>query len=311
MNTLEYQCGMCGTCCYEIPGEYNKRIPLYPEEVDKLIEIAKERNVPFLVIEDIVFPDLKNKSILVITYRIRLDNPNSCCPFYDLAKGCTVHNYKPMACQAYPLALKQIDSFRFELTIDPLCNYIIKNYEVLQHADIEKLKSIFKDEYPKAEKFYKKNKKLMLKIRQLEVEDLIKIPSEINLEDLLKQLASSAKLRSDIDIKLEIKGKWDPEIEVKESIYRIIQESLNNIIKHSEADKANIRLNLLKYETILEIEDNGKGFDIGSVSKKKFGLFIMKERAKSLNASLQIKSRKEQGTNITLIYKNQSKDQYA
>jgi len=183
MKSLRYQCAMCGTCCYEIPGEYNKRIPLYPEEVDRLIEIAKERNVPFQVMEDIVFPDLKNKVILVITYRIRLDNPNSCCPFYNLEKGCTIHNYKPMACQAYPLALKQVDSFRFELSIDPLCNFIIKNYDDLKNANIEELKSIFNEEYPKAEKFYRKNKKLMLKIRQLEVENLIKIPEEITLED--------------------------------------------------------------------------------------------------------------------------------
>jgi signal transduction histidine kinase len=132
--------------------------------------------------------------------------------------------------------------------------------------------------------------------------------SEENLEDLLKQLVNSAKLRSDINIQLEIKGKKDLEIKVKESIYRVIQESLNNIMKHSEADKANIKINFLKDKTILEIEDNGKGFDINNVSTKKLGLFIMKERAKSLNASLQIKSRKERGTSITLKYNNKSKD---
>ena len=109
MSELKYTCMKCGTCCHEVPGDYVKRIPLYPDEADILIEVAKERSVPFLIIEDLVFPDIKNQKILVVTYRIRLDNETQGCPFYDKNKGCTVHDVKPLACQAYPLALKQID----------------------------------------------------------------------------------------------------------------------------------------------------------------------------------------------------------
>ncbi|MFX1280337.1 MAG: YkgJ family cysteine cluster protein [Promethearchaeota archaeon] len=183
MIKLEYKCQLCGTCCHEVPGDYVKRIPIYPDEADRLIEIAKERDVDFKIIEDLVFPDIINEKILVLTYRIRLDNESKGCPFYNKSKGCTIQDVKPMACQAYPLALKREDAFNFAISIDPLCNFVIKNYDLLKIADLEGLKTIFKEEYPKAETFYRKNKKLMFKIRELEVTNQIKIPQEISIEE--------------------------------------------------------------------------------------------------------------------------------
>lgn len=179
---------MGGICCHEIPGDYVKRIPIYPEEADKLIEIAKEREIEFKIIEDLIFPDTKNNKILVLTYRIRLDNESQGCPFYDKNNGCTVHNIKPLACQAYPLALKQIDAFNFEISIDPLCNFVVNNYEELETVDLENLKKIFQEEYPKAEIFYRKNKRIMFKIRELEVTNQISIPREISLENFNEYL---------------------------------------------------------------------------------------------------------------------------
>lgn len=187
----KYICQKCGTCCHEVEGKelgYIKRIPLYPEEVDRLINIAKEREITFSVIEDLVFPDIDNKKIYVVTYRILLDNENQCCPFYNNDKGCSIHNVKPLACQAYPLALKHIDAFNFQISIDPLCNFVVDEYEDLKKSDLEKLKEIFVYEYPKAEKFYRKNKKLMFKIRQLEFEKKIKITRDISIDDFNKAL---------------------------------------------------------------------------------------------------------------------------
>lgn len=197
--SLNYKCKMCGTCCHEVPGDYVKRIPIYPDEADKLIEIAKERNISFKIVEDLVFPDIKNKKILILTYRIKLDNENKGCPYYIKSYGCTVHDTKPLACQAYPLALKRIDAFNFEISIDPLCNFVIENYSELENLDIEKLKEIFKEEYPKAEKFYRKNKKLIFKIRKLEAKKQIKIPRQISLEEFNMYLQNWE--REDISVK--------------------------------------------------------------------------------------------------------------
>jgi Fe-S-cluster containining protein len=189
MSKLEFKCRKCCTCCFEVPGNPGtKRIPLYPEEVSKLIKLAKKNDLKFNVIEDLVFPDLLNQKILVLTYRVILDNENQCCPFYKNSIGCTIQDVKPLACQAYPLALKCIDAFRFEISIDPLCNFVIENYEELKYIDLKKLKEIFKDEYPKAEKFYRKNKNLQFEIRKLEVENKVKIPREIDLNNYNKFL---------------------------------------------------------------------------------------------------------------------------
>ena len=100
MNDLRYSCMKCGICCYEIEGPETKRIPLYPEEVNRLIEIAKEKNLNFNVIEDLVFPDILNRKIIVITYKIIL-NSNGHCPFYEEKEGCIIQDAKPLACSAY------------------------------------------------------------------------------------------------------------------------------------------------------------------------------------------------------------------
>jgi hypothetical protein len=86
-----------------------------------------------------------------------------------------------LACQAYPLALKQIDAFNFEISIDLFCNFVINNNDELETTDLTKLKTIFREEYPKAEIFYRKNKRIMFKIRELEVTNKITIPREISL----------------------------------------------------------------------------------------------------------------------------------
>ncbi|MFW9952741.1 MAG: YkgJ family cysteine cluster protein, partial [Candidatus Thorarchaeota archaeon] len=113
MATLKYKCMRCGTCC-SIPkdnnGNYLKRIPLYPEEVSNLIEIAQKRNLALKVKEDLVFPDILNKKIIVLTYRFILDDSGYCI-FHDINLGCTIQENKPLSCQAYPLALKIIDAF--------------------------------------------------------------------------------------------------------------------------------------------------------------------------------------------------------
>ncbi len=178
-----YKCKKCGTCCHEIPGEMVKRIPIYPDEADKLIKIAKEQGIEFKIIEDLVFPDLKNEKILIITYRIRLDNKNQACPFYHDLEGCSIQEIKPLACQSYPLSLKQVDAFNFEISIDPLCSFVLQYYDDLKSLNQEKIKVKFKEEYPKAENFYKYNKKLIFKIKKLESMKKIIIPRKINIED--------------------------------------------------------------------------------------------------------------------------------
>lgn len=190
MNKLKYKCMKCGVCCFELHGEYSKRIPLYPNEVNSLIKIANQRDIEFKVIEDLVFPDILNKKIIVLTYKIKFDRENQSCPFYSNNEGCTIQSIKPLACKAYPLSLKQEDAYNFQINIDPLCNFVNndENYEYLKKLDWDGIKQVFGEDYKNAKKHLKKNKKLMLKIRRLEAEKKIKISRNISLKDFNQYL---------------------------------------------------------------------------------------------------------------------------
>ena len=174
----------CGVCCSLSFSNayYIKRIPIYPEEVDRLIEIAKRRQIPLKVKEDLVFPDILNKKILVLTYRF-IVNENDYCVFYDPKIGCTIQEIKPFACQAYPLALKQIDAFNLEITIDSTCNWVEEHHNELKNMDLNKIKTIFSECFKNAEAFLRKNKKLQLLLKRMEAENKIKIARQISLED--------------------------------------------------------------------------------------------------------------------------------
>ena len=180
----------CGTCCSipkNIQEDYIKRIPLYPEEVDELIKIAENRKIPLKVKEDLVFPDILNNNILVLTYRFILNNSGFCI-FHDKEKGCTIQDCKPLACKAFPLAIKRVDAFNLEISIDPSCKWIENHYDLLKNADIEMIKEIFSEEFKKAERFLRKNKKLQLKIKKMEYEKKIKISRQISIENFNKYL---------------------------------------------------------------------------------------------------------------------------
>jgi len=190
LTELNYACLKCGKCCSNLSfsnKNYIKRIPLYPEEVDRLIEIAKKRQIPLKVKEDLVFPDILNKKILVLTYRFIL-NENGHCVFYDPKLGCTIHEIKPFACQAYPLAIKRIDAFNLEITIDSTCNWVEENHKKLKNIEYNKIKIIFSESFKNAEAFLTKKKKLQLHIRRMEAENKIKITRQISSEDFNRAL---------------------------------------------------------------------------------------------------------------------------
>lgn len=89
------------------------------------------------------------------------------------------------------------------------------------------------------------------------------------------------------------------------NFYRIIQESLNNIAKHSQATKVEINTKKIRNKLIVTIKDNGKGFKLKKRSKAKkniagLGLSTMNERVKLLGGEMQIVSAKDKGTTIKL-----------
>jgi PAS domain S-box-containing protein len=90
--------------------------------------------------------------------------------------------------------------------------------------------------------------------------------------------------------------------EIELALFRITQEALNNIRKHSEADQAEVNLSLTSRKIRLTISDNGKGFKIQKqeqiIRKGSLGLIGMRERAHLIGATLNLKSIVNKGTTI-------------
>lgn len=94
------------------------------------------------------------------------------------------------------------------------------------------------------------------------------------------------------------------------SIYRIVQECLNNIDKHAEAEKIFFSFKSRNNKCVIDISDDGKGFHVKkNISGKHFGLSLMRERVELLNGKIQLSSKIGQGTKIHIeiplsFYKN-------
>ncbi len=87
------------------------------------------------------------------------------------------------------------------------------------------------------------------------------------------------------------------------NVYRIIQESSNNIIKHSEAAEAVVKIKKIENEVIITVTDDGRGFDPNNAKSKSGGLGLvgLKERINMLGGRISIVSSLGNGTEIKIV----------
>ena len=86
------------------------------------------------------------------------------------------------------------------------------------------------------------------------------------------------------------------ERDTKMHLYRIVQEATNNALKHAEATEIVISMSLDGNMVILQVSDNGKGFDPSIRTGKSLGLNSMAYRARTIKGGFEIKSEKNSGT---------------
>ena len=89
-------------------------------------------------------------------------------------------------------------------------------------------------------------------------------------------------------------------------LYRMIQESFNNILQHSKATKATLNISYSNNFIIFNIKDNGVGFDT-STNKEGNGLINLKERCKIINADLKMISAPNKGTEVIISLQSDEK----
>jgi two-component system, chemotaxis family, CheB/CheR fusion protein len=123
------------------------------------------------------------------------------------------------------------------------------------------------------------------------------------IEELINRLTSN-NLIITCDL-VGVDKRFDDLIEI--SLYRIIQELLNNIIKHAQATEAHIELLNQKGFIYLRVQDNGSGFkEDETPNKKGIGLSSIRNRVKLLDGVLKVDSRMGKGTGIEIKVRNRS-----
>jgi two-component system nitrate/nitrite sensor histidine kinase NarX len=146
------------------------------------------------------------------------------------------------------------------------------------------------------------NRAAMAEMRMLLLELRPEAINKTHLHTLLSHLVDAAKGRKRIKVALNVEGE-DQELpsEVRVALYRIAQESVNNILKHSRATQFTVNLSWQEKEVRLSIVDDGQGFDLAQRDGG-LGLGMMRERAEDIGASLDIMSRPGEGTRITVLW---------
>jgi signal transduction histidine kinase len=141
-------------------------------------------------------------------------------------------------------------------------------------------------------------RRLALDLRPAALDDL-------GLAAAIRSYARGSLEAAGIKVKLEMEGlsrRLAPAIET--AIFRIIQESLHNVVKHANADSVTIRLQADTVKIVASIEDNGRGFDISSLKSKNkaksLGLIGIQERTAILGGNFHIDSQPGHGTQIRI-----------
>lgn len=164
---------------------------------------------------------------------------------------------------------------RPELATDPL---FIKSFEMADNASVE-MRRIAHNLMPE----------VLIKLGLINaVQDLC---NNINAGRLLKISLQQYGMESRLQASMEI------------MLYRIIQELMNNIIKHSQATEVIVQFNRHSERLTITVEDNGSGFNIDeATAKNNAGINTIKSRVSYLNGELNIDSKKGVGTTVIMDF---------
>lgn len=129
-------------------------------------------------------------------------------------------------------------------------------------------------------------------------------PESLESEGLVEALsrrAAAISTRHELQIETHLCDEPDLPLEMKEALYRIAQETLHNIVKHAHADRCQLFLFEHRGAVVLEVRDDGTGFDTSSTFPGHLGLHSMRERAIHFGGTLEISSIPAEGTQVRVI----------
>lgn len=117
-----------------------------------------------------------------------------------------------------------------------------------------------------------------------------------DLGEMIKAMASQLAPKFAVHCEVTTNHSGPVPLEISQQLFRIAQESMTNIIKHSEASRVDIAMQVRTDRVWLEIRDNGRGFDPDGPRNTAYGVTGMRERARQINATLEVDSALGRGT---------------
>ncbi|NMB26330.1 MAG: histidine kinase [Firmicutes bacterium] len=141
-------------------------------------------------------------------------------------------------------------------------------------------------------------RRIIFNLRPMALDDL-------GLAPTLRRYLESVREETDAKVDLVILGKEQRLAETVEvTVFRLIQEAINNARKHARANRILVRVEFADYQINMQVEDDGRGFDLAKVRHQakygeSFGLMSMGERADLLGGTLRIESTLGRGTTVS------------
>jgi two-component system sensor histidine kinase DegS len=127
---------------------------------------------------------------------------------------------------------------------------------------------------------------------------------ELGLDGSLLEAAETMAAILGATVETDLRAPDDKLTETQQTVVlRVVQEALQNVRKHARARETTIATRILDDAWVVEVRDDGRGFDVGSVAargRRNFGLQFMRERAELIGATLEVSSGPEAGTVVRL-----------
>jgi signal transduction histidine kinase len=140
-----------------------------------------------------------------------------------------------------------------------------------------------------------------------------KTVAELGLMSALQQHVAERQSRDGLHVDLQVEGERRLPTETEEALFRVVQEALNNVVKHAHTDQAEVCLELRGETISLTVHDGGVGFDPAGVDSdaSHLGLTSMRERVKALGGALTVESGPHAGTRIRVEIPGGAKEETA
>jgi two-component system, NarL family, sensor histidine kinase DegS len=201
-----------------------------------------------------------------------------------------------MIIQAQEAERQRLSRLMHDGPAQAVSNFILQTEIAMRLFDVDQVKA--REELgtikTSATNTFKKVRDFIFELRPMMLDDL-------GLSPTLKRYVDAFKEQSGIDVQLTITGlerRLEPYQEVM--VFRAIQELLNNTARHSLASIVKVHLDMGDANIKVQVEDNGKGFDVESVpDKTAMGLKVIRERVEMLGGIMQLESVVGQGTFVS------------